>query len=133
MASELRIKMQDAVGGLRESVPGCDLAVLIDPATGLVLCQSSETQVSQDRLDAVARDGKRALDNGLVNAHADIAPDATLVSVMDIGRTGSTVTLVAVPSREEALVCRFSDVPDDAGMTEEAKKVFAIVAGPEAA
>lgn len=133
MASNLREKTQTAVDDLRGSVEGCNLAMLIDPETGLVLCKSSDAAVSQDRLNSVASSAQSALRSSLLNAKGDVSPTATLVSVSQIGKTATTVTLQPIPSHDEALVCRFDGTPDQDALSAAARSVFSITSGTEAA
>jgi len=54
MASDLRVKTQNAIDALREANKNCSLAMLIDGDTGLVLCKSSQSVIPQDELDELA-------------------------------------------------------------------------------
>ena len=133
MASKLREKTQKAVDEMRASVSGCNLVLLIDPDTGLVLSKSSDDTVSQDRLNSVATAAQTALRSTLMNSADEVSSKTTLVSVSQIGRTGTTVTLQPMPARDEALVCRFDGTPNRDELSTAAKSVFAVTSGTEAA
>lgn len=133
MASELKRKTQEAIEGLRERVSGCDLAMLVDRETGLVLSKSCETTVSQNHLETLANTARADLDSMLSSSVIDLGENAALLSTSRIGKAGVTVVLRSVLSEDEALVCRFAAMPDRADLSLAANAVFEISLDAEAA
>ncbi len=123
MASESRQKTQDAVNALRDSIENCDLAMLIDSDTGLVLCIDSETTLPHDVLERIADTAKVDAGSPLAKAMAD---DGAPLSVSKIDADGWTVALKA-SAGDEFLVCRCATAPDRTALDAAAQVVFDVL------
>jgi hypothetical protein len=133
MASELKRKTQEAIEGLRERVSDCDLAMLVDRETGLILSKSTETTVSQNLLETIANTARGDLDSMLSNSVSDLSENAALLSVSRVEKSGVTVVFRSLLSADEALVCRFTSPPDRAELSISANAVFEVSLETEAA
>ena len=133
MASELRKKTQDAIDGMREDVAGCELAMLIDRDTGLVLAKSSEKAVPQNRLDQLSASARTELSGSLVTALSDLTSDGDIFTALYVGKKEVVAVVSSVNHREDALVCEFSDIPVRADLLKAASTVFNISDAAEAA
>lgn len=133
MASELRQKIQEAVDELRDHFEGCDLVILIDPETNLVLCKSSEKPVSQDQLDKLADSALAELDDPLASAlTSNAAAEASLTS-FNIGKQSILAVIKSQGSAEDMLVCQFKTMPNRSDLRNAAEQVFNLSNDVEAA
>jgi len=133
MASELRIKTQEAVDNVRDLVDGCDLAMLIDRETGLVLCKSSQGTVPQDQLDKLAGSAQTELNGTLATALTNSASEGDVLSSFNVGKDKVIVVLKSQGLSEDALVCQFTKLPNRSDLQDAAEAIFTLSTEVEAA
>lgn len=133
MASELRQKTQEAVDKLRERINGCNLAILIDPETNLVLCKSSEKSVSQDQLDLLADSAQLEVKGALASALKNNAADEDLLTAFNIGKHTIVAVIKSLGKNEDMLVCQFKIMPNRSDLRDAAEYVFNLSTDVEAA
>ncbi len=129
MANDSRQKTQAAVAALRESLTSCDLAMVADLETGLVLCTDTASTMPHDTLERIANDARTDLSAPWVEAMT--APDQT-VSVSRIDAAGCTVVLHPAGGGE-IVVCRCTAAPDRAALDRAAGAVFDVLSSTEGA
>ena len=123
MANESRQKTQAAVDALRDSVAGCDLAMVADVETGLVLCTDGASAQPHDVLERLSDAVRADLSAPWVEAMA--TGDKT-VSVARIDADGHTVALRPAGG-EEIVICRCSTTPDREALDRAASAVFDVL------
>ena len=133
MASNLKIRTQEAIDALRSNVDGCTLAMLVDGETGLVLCKTSDTVVSQDQLDDLATAASTDLNGPLAIALSDNASSTDLLTGMRIGKESTIVALRASQPGQDALICQFDSPPNQSNLSAAARTVFDLTTEGEAA
>ena len=133
MASKLREKTQAAVDKLRNDVEGCDLAILVDPETNLVLCKSSGKSISQDQLDRLADSARLDLEGALAKALVTDAADGDLLAAYNIEKNTVVAVLNSQGSSDDVLVCQFANMPDRSDLHAAAELVFNLSTDVEAA
>ncbi len=133
MASELRQKIQEAADKLRDRVDGCDLVILIDPETNLVLCKSSEKPVSQDQLDRLADSALVELDGPLASALTSNAAGKDSLTSFNIGKQSILAVIKSQGSTEDMLVCQFKTMPNRSDLRDAAGQIFNLSTDVEAA
>ena len=133
MASELRIKTQNAIDALREANNACSLAMLIDGDTGLVLCKSSETVIPQNQLDELATGSQDKRKNALALALIEASSNSEYLSWIQIEKDTITTVISPAQESEDTLICQFSDMPDRAALLTSARTIFDLTSVSEAA
>lgn len=133
MASERRKEIQSAVADLRGNIEGCSLAMLIDSETGLVLCNSSDTVISQDRLEAIANTGRADLQSPTVSAMLALTKSDGPVSNTNIEEDAITVAIQVTTKSETTAICVFDEAPNPEELIDRSRVVFAITETMEVA
>ncbi len=129
MATDSRQKTQAAVAALRESLTDCDLVMVADAETGLVLCTDMASTLSHDTLERIADGARAGLSAPWVEAMA--TPDQP-VSITRIDANIHTVTLRPAVG-EEIVVCRCTTAPDRAVLDPAAGAIFDVLSATEGA
>ncbi len=130
MSAAMRLKTQEAVDRLVASVDTCNVALLTDSSTGLILCTSSDSAMPQNALERFADDMKADLAYPYIDAAVEVAECKT-VSSTRIDADGWVIALRAMPSGEDILICRCDDAPDRAALNEAAAAVFELMTPAE--
>ncbi len=133
MASDLRVKTQNAIDALREANKNCSLAMLIDGDTGLVLCKSSQSVIPQDELDELAASTQTQRGNLIASAMVDMSSKARSMSWSQFDKTAVTTVVSSVGANQDTLVCRFDSAPDRSALFESAQTIFDLTSDAEAA
>jgi len=133
MASDLRKKTQEAMDLLRESVAGCQLALLIDRETGLALCKSTVNVVPQNRLEQLSAAAQRELAGSLIAALPQQGTEDGILTALYVGKDEVVAVLKSLRSEDDALVCQFTDLPNRSDLIDAAEAVFSVSVEAEAA
>lgn len=135
MTSNLKQKTQEAIDTMRELVDGCDLVMLVDRETGLILSKSSAKPLAQNHLEQIAATALADLRDPLAAAVPGQQGAAGLVALTRMHKDDIVVALRTSNDNqsEDALVCQFTDKPDRRDMIDAAGDVFALSASAEAA
>jgi len=133
MLAELRKKTQETIDTMRELVDGCQLVMLVDQETGLVLCQSAAVSVSYDQLEYLAEGARKYLKSALVTALSGIDKDTECLVVTRFGASGVTAVIQNLECRDEVLVCQCESMPSRTDLMDAANEVFELSSTAEAA
>jgi hypothetical protein len=133
MASDLRKKTQEAMDVLRDDVDSCQMAMLIDRDTGLVLAKSSASVVPQNKLDQLANSAQTELAGPLLNALTVETKGDEIVTALYVGKDEVIAVVKSLRSNDDALVCQFTAMPNRSALTDAATAVFSITTQAEAA
>jgi len=132
MASELRKKTQEAIDTVRETFGGCELAMLIDCETSLVLVKSSQSSVPQDQLDRLAVSAQSDLEGNLATALTNSANEGDILSAVNVEKD-KIVAMLRLQGSDDALVCQFANLPNRTDLQDAAKQIFDLSIEGEAA
>lgn len=97
----------EQLDAFREGLSGCNIAVLVDLSTTMVLSKSSGGRVPQEDLDALAEAAREALDGPMADAalgRDGETPEEALGSLVATS-SETRAFLRGAPGRHEALVC----------------------------
>lgn len=133
MASDLRKKTQDAIDALCDSNEGCELAMLIDGETGLVLCKSSDAAVPQNKLEDMAANAQSERKSALVSAMIASSDNANLLSSVRMKNDAVTAVVTPAGENDDSLVCQFNAMPNRLALFDSARAVFDLTSEAEVA
>ena len=133
MASDIKKKTQEGVDSLFELVDGCQLVMLIDPETGLVLSTNTDAKVSQDERDRLASRACNALDFGPASTLCNEGSGSDIVSVTLMEATGNVIAIRDLSADGVAIVGRFNGTPSRSDLNQTAGDVLQLFAPEEAA
>ncbi len=89
---------------MRREISGCDLALLIDISTGMVLSSAQAVRLPQEELDALCARAGEALTGSLADSARTLTGDEPSMEAVLATTEGSTVCLRGAADRFEALV-----------------------------
>ncbi len=133
MALSLRQRTQNAIDGLRTTVGGCEFAMLVDLETGLVLAKSSEVNISHDRLEHLATSAVTELNGALASSLPALVAGGDMLTLFYVGKEEIIGVVKSVHTNEEALVCAFAKMPDQADLARASAGIFNVATEAEAA
>lgn len=133
MASELRVKTQNAIDELRNANEACSLALLIDGDTGLVLCKSSDATVSQNELDDLAADAQKQRKDSLLKSMTEASAKPSFLSSIQIEKKSITAVMAPAAGGDDTLICQFDSMPDRTALFNSARAIFDLTNDAEAA
>ena len=97
----------EQLDAFREGLSGCDIAVLVDLSTTMVLSKSTGGRVPQEELDALAEAAREVLEGPMSEAALGSDGEAPEEALGGLVATGAETRafLRGAPGRHEALVC----------------------------
>ena len=130
---ELRKKTRDAIDALHGRLKECQLAMLIDQETGLVLCKSSASPTSQTKVEQIAADALSEINVPSAVSFQKSVEAPELVSITRLQQSLVMVIIQDLRKKEDALVCLFKKQPNRAYLMEVASEIFNLPSTMEAA
>lgn len=127
MLKDTRKRVQSLLGDFHDQAAGCEMAAVVDLSSAIVLCTSEQTTLPQDRLDAVAAGfGGAGTDHALAALRA--LDDVTgFIATARRDGDGVAVSVSDAAADDEAIICRFSGLPEIDGVCAVARAVSAVV------
>jgi len=129
----LRKKTREAIDSLHERLKECQIAMLIDQETGLVLCKSAASPSSQTLVEQVANDALAELRSQSAQSFHASVDEPQLLSLTRVAKTAVTVIIQDLRSEEDALVLVFNKQPNRAYLMDVAAEIFELPISMEAA
>ena len=130
---ELRKKIRDAIDALHDRLKECQLAMLIDQRTGLVLCKSGASPTSQTKIDQIAADALTEINLPSSLSFQKSADAPEIVSMTRLHHSSVMVIIQDLKKMDDALVCVFKKQPSRAYLMEVASDIFQLPSSMEAA
>jgi len=129
----LRKKTREMIDALHARLKDCQLAMLIDQETGLVLCKSAASPSSQTMVEQIATDALAELKLQSARSFHKSADEPELLSVTRVAKSAVTVIVQDLKSNDDALVLVFKKQPNRAYLMEVAAEIFQLPTSMEAA
>lgn len=133
MHSELKKKTQESIEAIHALFEDCDLAMLVDQETGLVLSKSAAAPISQSVLETLAGEAQSQLSGKLAQGIANSVKAPEILSVSQYSKAGVLVILQDLRNSEDALVCRFKTSPKRSDLVAMANDIFKLSSSAEVA
>ncbi len=133
MSSDIRRKIQSAIDTLRNTVTGCEIAMLVDRDTGLVLSKSNTGTVPQDYLDRLVSQAQDMLDDSLPEGFCEPHEKDATLCIYRYGAKKMTAVVTSGNPAGDIVVCEFAERPEQSGILTATEALFELTCEDKAA